>query len=401
VAGLHVAGHSQQFDPIMALSIVVDENVPFARETFGRLGSVTLLAGRKIGAADVRTADVLIVRSVTRVDEALIDGSCVQFVGTATIGVDHVDTSYLARRGIAFASAPGSNANSVSEYITAALLLLASRQGSRLEGSKIGVVGVGNVGSRVVRKAEALGMTCLLNDPPKRRETGNSRYLPLAMVLEQADYVTVHVPLERGGPDPTWEMGNDEFFRRMKPGACFLNSSRGQVVDEKALLRALDSGRVEAAVLDVWQNEPNIDPATVARVFLGTPHIAGYSYDGKVAATMMLYDALCTHLGTIADVDLDSLLPVAPTPRLELGGAPEDDDELLRLLVPRIYDIRKDDADLRRAAAAGDERGRQFDLLRKRYPQRREFSNTVLVIPAERPGFRAKAQGLGFKIEKL
>jgi len=385
----------------MTLSIVVDENVPFARQTFGRLGSVTLLPGRKIGAAEVRAADVLIVRSVTRVGPELIDRSCVQFVGTATIGVDHIDTSYLARRGIAFASAPGSNANSVSEYITAALLLLASRQGRVLEGAKIGVVGVGNVGSRVVKKAEALGMTCLLNDPPKKRETGDSKYQSLESVLSDADYVTVHVPLERSGPDPTWAMCNDGFFATMKPGACFLNSSRGQVVDEKALLRVLDSGKLEASVLDVWQNEPDIDPATVARVFLGTPHIAGYSYDGKVAATIMLYDALCTHLGTIPDIDLDGLLPPSPIPRLELIDVSESDEEILRSAIRRIYDIRKDDADLRRAAGAGDERGKEFDLLRKRYPQRREFLNTALVIPAARSSLRAKARGLGFKVETV
>jgi len=385
----------------MALSIVVDENVPFARETFGRLGTVTLLPGRKIGAAEVRTADVLIVRSVTKAGPELIDSSCVQFVGTATIGVDHIDTSYLARRGIAFASAPGSNANSVSEYITAALLLLASRRGQALEGSTIGIVGVGNVGSRVVKKAEALGMKCRLNDPPKKRETGDSKYLPLETVLAEADYVTVHVPLERSGSDATWAMCNDGFFAKMKRGACFLNSSRGQVADEKALLLALESGKVEATVLDVWQNEPDIDPMTVERAFLGTPHIAGYSYDGKVAATVMLYDALCTHLGTIPDVDLGFLLPGSPIPRLDLSDVTGDDEEILGLVIPQIYNIRKDDTDLRRAARAGNERGKEFDLLRKRYPQRREFSNTTLVIPAEKSSLRAKARGLGFKVETV
>jgi len=383
----------------MPLSIVVDENVPFARETFGRLGSVALVPGRKIGATEVRSANVLIVRSVTRVNADLIDGSCIQFVGTATIGVDHVDTSYLARRGIAFTSAPGSNANSVSEYVTAALLLLAFRQGKTLENSKIAVVGVGNVGSRVVKKAEALGMKCLLNDPPKKRETEDSKYLSLVTVLAEADYVTVHVPLERGGPDPTWAMCNDEFFRKMKPGACFLNSSRGQVVDEKALLAALDSGKVEEAVLDVWQNEPDIDPVTVDRVFLGTPHIAGYSYDGKVTATVMLYEALCAHLGRTPEIGLAGLLPPSPIPRIDLRDETGSDEDILRSVIPQIYDIRKDDADLRRAAAAENERGKEFDLLRKRYPQRREFFNTTLVIPADRSSLRAKAHGLGFELE--
>ncbi|MFB3904709.1 MAG: 4-phosphoerythronate dehydrogenase [Acidobacteriota bacterium] len=385
----------------MTLSIIVDENVPFARETFGRLGTITLLPGRRVGPAEVRHADVLIVRSVTRVGPGLLDGSCVQFVGTATIGVDHVDTSYLARRGIAFAGAPGSNANSVSEYITAALLLLASRQRKSLEGSTIGVVGVGNVGSRVVRKAEALGMKCLLNDPPKARETGDPKYLSLDAVLAQADYVTVHVPLERGGPDPTWAMCNDDFFRKMKPGACFLNSSRGQVVDEAALGRALAAEKLQAAVLDVWQNEPEIDPETVARVFLGTPHIAGYSYDGKFAATVMLYDALCRHLGRPPEIDLAGLLPPSPHPRLDLQALSGDDEEILRKVIPQIYDIRKDDADLRRAAGAGDDRGKQFDLLRKHYPRRREFLNTTLVIPAGRSSLRTKAQGLSFKVETV
>jgi len=385
----------------MSLSIVVDENVPFAKETFGRFGLVTLLPGRAITPAEVKTADVLIVRSVTRVGAELIDGSCIQFVGTATIGVDHIDTSYLARRGVAFASAPGSNAASVSEYITAALLLLARRQAKTLEGSKIAVVGVGNVGSRVVKKVEALGMSCLLNDPPKKRQSHDPRYLPLDVVLADADYVSVHVPLERGGPDPTYAMCNDRFFEKMKPAACFLNSSRGQVVVEKALLRALDCRRVDETVLDVWQDEPEIDPTTVDRVFLGTPHIAGYSYDGKVAATVMLYEALCAHLGISPEVGLADLLPPSPVPRIDVTDATGTDEDILRSVIPQVYDIEKDDADLRRAAKAGNERGKEFDLLRKRYPKRREFSNTTLVLPANRSGLKAKACGLGFKIETL
>ncbi|HXK59585.1 MAG TPA: 4-phosphoerythronate dehydrogenase [Acidobacteriota bacterium] len=383
----------------MSFTIVVDENIPFARETFGRLGSLTLLPGRAIGPAEVRHADALLVRSVTRVGRALLDGSRVKFVGTATIGVDHVDTDYLSNQRIAFASAPGSNANSVAEYVIAALLLMAAEQGSRLEGAVIGVVGVGNVGSRVVAKAQALGMKCVLNDPPKQRATGDPKYLPLPQVLAEADYVTVHVPLEHEGPDATVGMCRNAFFAGMKPGACFINTSRGKVVDEVSLVQALDSGRIRFAVLDVWQNEPQIDPRTVAHTFLGTPHIAGYSFDGKVTATAMLYVDLCRYLGKQPELGLPDLLPPSHVPCLEVSACDSrGDEEVLRALIPSLYDIRKDDEALRRAVSAGEKRGIEFDLLRKNYPIRREFFNTTLVVPAERQSLAAKGQGLGFRV---
>jgi erythronate-4-phosphate dehydrogenase len=383
----------------MGLSVVVDENVPYARETFGRLGSVKLLPGRLITTPEVRKADVLIVRSVTRVGPDLLEGSRARFVGTATIGFDHVDTRFLAENGICFVSAPGSNANSVAEYVMAALLLMSRRRERPLEGSTLAVVGVGNVGSRVVQKAEALGMRCLLNDPPRQRETGRPEYLPLDAVLGAADYVTVHVPLSREGPDATWKAVNDSFFDAMKPGACFVNTSRGRVVDESALRRALGSGRVPLAVLDVWEGEPTIDPVTVEKVMLGTPHIAGYSFDGKVAATIMLYHALCEGLGVAAGVGMEDLLPPSPVPSIDLTQAGGSDEEVLRLAIPHIYDIVADDRDLRRAMTARARRGIEFDLLRKNYRKRREFHNTKLAIPDNRDSLARKASGLGFKIE--
>ncbi len=315
------------------LKIVVDENVPYARETFGSLGSVTLVHGRKINPDHVRQADVLIVRSITRVNEDLLGGSRVRFVGTATIGVDHVDLGYLQRKGVAFYSAPGSNANSVSEYIVAALLLAADRTARRLEGCTIGVVGVGNVGSKVVQKAEALGMRCLLNDPPKQRETGDPKYLPLEALFRESDFISLHVPLERQGPDATINLAGTAFFRSLKPGSVFLNSSRGQVVDEAALKAALFDQRVRLAVLDVWQNEPGIDPDMARHAFLATPHIAGYSFDGKVAATGMLYEAVCSWLGQAPLVDWRGLMPPPPVPTVDLTGCAGSEEDLLRTAV--------------------------------------------------------------------
>ena len=379
------------------LSILVDENVPFAPESFGQFGSLHVRAGRHITAADVKDVDVLIVRSVTRVDEALLSGSAVRFVGTATIGCDHIDLDYLQSRGIAFASAPGSNANSVAEYVTAALLLSAQARQTTLEGATIAVVGVGNVGTRVVRKAEGLGMRCVLNDPPRRRQTGDAMFVTLPDALAKADYVTLHVPLLRGGPDRTEGMARAAFFSAMRRGAVFLNTSRGAVVDEAALAAALDSGHVAQAVLDVWQGEPAIDPAMVRRAFLATPHIAGYSFDGKVAATSMLYVAFLAWLGLSQSMCLEAASP-PDAPRLDFSGRAEADEELLREAVSAAYDIQADDRALREAVAEPD-RAARFDLLRKTYPQRREFHHTRLVLPKDRDSLIRKAARLGFGTE--
>ncbi len=379
-------------------SFVVDENVPFAHETFGRLGPVRLLPGRRITADDVRDVDVLIVRSVTRVDRRLLEGSRVAFVGTATIGCDHVDVEYLRERGTGFASAPGSNANSVAEYVTAALLRSAAARGVTLAGSTIAVVGVGNVGTRVVAKAEALGMRAVLNDPPRQRETNDPVFVPLVDALATADYVTLHVPLERRGPDATVGMASDRFFETIRPGAVFLNTSRGAVAEEGALAAALDSGRISQAILDVFQHEPEIDPGIVRRAFIATPHIAGYSYDGKVAATLMLYTAVCRWRQRPEAIDISPLLPAPGVPRVDLTDRDGTDEDLLRAAVSAVYDIEEDDCALRHAVAQPD-RGVQFDLLRKRYRQRREFHHTIVVAGHHRETLAQRAARLGFRVQ--
>lgn len=384
--------------PADDLSILVDENVPYALESFGMLGTVRTLPGRHITADDVRDVDVLIVRSVTRVDEALLARSQVRFVGTATIGCDHVDVEYLKSRDITFVSAPGSNANSVAEYVIAALLLSAEARQTTLEEATIAVVGVGNVGARVIEKAQALGMRCVLNDPPRRRETGDPAFVTLPEALENADYVTLHVPLVRAGQDRTAGMARGAFFAAMRSGAVFLNTSRGPVVDEAALAAVLDSGRVAHAVLDVWQGEPEIDPEMVRRAFIATPHIAGYSFDGKVAATTMLLAALWGWQGRRGGIGFEESSPQIDVPCLDFSDRRETDEELLRSAVLAVYDIRDDDRALRHAVVQPD-RGARFDLLRKRYKRRREFHHTTLVLPTERDSLIRKAGSLGFHVE--
>ena len=384
------------------LSIVVDENIPYARESFGSFGSVQLRHGRRITSADVKDADALIVRSITRVDESLLAGSRVKFVGTATIGTDHVDIDYLREQGIAFASAPGSNATSVAEYIVAALLRSAQARGVVLEGSTIAVVGVGNVGFRVMQRAQALGMHVVLNDPPRQRLEPDGGFVPLADALRQADYVSLHVPLLREGPDATLALAGKTFFETMRPGAVFLNTARGPIVDETALKAAIDDRRVAHAILDVWQHEPAIDPEMVRRTFIATAHIAGYSFDGKVAATEMICSLMVVHFWGMGSAgfgfELTGALPPPAVPQIDATGRSEPDEDVLRDIVARVYDIRGDDEALRKAVAS-EAPGEQFDLLRKTYWQRREFRHTTVVVEASRRSLIQKVTKLGFRCE--
>jgi len=396
------------------MHIVADENIPYVKDAFGTLGDVRLISGRKMDAAAVREADLLLVRSVTKVGAALLEGSRVRFVGTATIGTDHVDLPWLQRARIAFSAAPGSNANSVAEYIVAALLTLCARRGWTLAGRSIGVIGVGNVGSRVAAGAAALGMQVLLNDPPLQRATrstsslrlrsgragqaGDAKYRPLEELLG-CDFITLHVPLEKRGTDPTWHLADAAFLSRMKRGAVLLNSSRGAVADNAALLRALEEGRLADAVLDVWEGEPRLNAALLARAALGTPHIAGYSFDGKVNGTQMLYDAACKLLGAKPAWDAASSMPPPETPEMTLQAAGRDEEALLREAVQRIYPIERDDAALRRLLEMPEpERGPWFDRLRKEYPVRREFQNTRVRLVGGTLSLEKKLAGIRFKM---
>jgi len=360
--------------------ILVDEAVPLAEEAFGPLGEVRRAPGRSIGPADVAEVDALVVRSVTRVDRALLADSRVRFVGTATIGTDHVDEGWLRRRGIAFASAPGCNARSVAEWVVAALLELEAFRGESLEGRTLGIVGAGHVGSLVEALAPAIGLRVLRCDPPRARLEGPAGFVELGRLLEESDAVTLHVPLEEGGEHPTRHLIGAGEIARMAPRSLLLNSSRGAVVDGQALLRAIESGGGPLSALDVWEGEPEPDPRLVGRVALGSPHVAGYSLDGKLEGTRRIARALADFLGAPFD---PSTVALAGAPRevaVEGGGRPA-----IRAAVAASVPLRRDDADLRRAVAApAGERARAFDALRRNYPERREFAS-----------FRVSGAGLG------
>ena len=274
------------------MKIIVDDKIPFIQEKLHLLADeVVALNGAAITASDVKDADALIVRTRTRCDEALLKGSKVKFVATATIGFDHIDAHYLEQNGIEWTSCPGCNAASVAQYVESVLLLLQQEKGISLCDSTIGIVGCGHVGSKVRKVAERLGLRVLICDPP----LGNPEFVSFAEIAEEADIITFHVPLTRQGEYATWHLADEAFFRKLPRVPYIINTSRGPVVDNDALLSALEEGRVRDAVLDVWEGEPQLNRQLLERVFIGTPHIAGYSADGKANADNMVIASFCQH----------------------------------------------------------------------------------------------------------
>ncbi|NLN93755.1 MAG: 4-phosphoerythronate dehydrogenase [Candidatus Hydrogenedens sp.] len=377
------------------MKIVVDENIPYGQEAFGTLGSVQLSAGRAVSPSMLSNADALIVRSITRVDEALLTGSAVRFVGTCTIGEDHIDKEWLSKEGIAFSSAPGCNATSVADYMTAALLLLEKEYNLSLDQMSLGVVGVGNVGSRVAAKAQALGMHCVLNDPPLAEKTGDSLYRPMEEIHD-CDIITFHTPLIRDGRWPTWHLADENFFEKLRPGTILLNTARGAVVDNMLLKEKLVAKKIRAAVLDVWENEPTIDQDLLKLVFFGTPHIAGYSFDGKVNGTTQIYEALCAHAGRASRWAASKVMPPPPCPEVTVD--PDEEHSLLKA-VTGVYDFPGDDRRMREILdLPPDQVGPHFDLLLKQYPVRRDFHNTRAVLKSPSEKLARSLSGIGFAV---
>jgi len=382
-----------------AVTILADENIPYAREAFRTVGTVRLEHGRRITRDHLRDVDLLVVRSITQVDARLLEGTPVRFVGTATSGSDHVATDELRRLGIAFYAALGCNANAVAEYMVAAWLAVARRHGRTLAGRHVGIVGVGHVGSLVAEKVRALGMIPVLNDPPKARESGSADYRPLEELLD-CDIVTCHTPLTYAGPDPSFHLIGARFLSRLRRGAWLCNAGRGEVVDETALRASLEDGRPGALVLDVWDHEPEIDARVLARADIGTPHIAGYSLEGKLNGTAMVYEEACRFLGVAPVWDAGTETPAAsaaPPVTVTAGGRPDID--ALADIVAAAYDVQRDSGALGvEAARTPADRGRRFDELRRTYPARREFRHTAVSVTGGSPALQETLRALQFSL---
>jgi erythronate-4-phosphate dehydrogenase len=340
------------------MKIIIDNKIPFIKGALEPFAEVLYLEGQEIKRTDVADADALIIRTRTQVNEELLGGSRVKFVGTATIGTDHIDLDWCRNNNIYCASAPGCNSGSVMQYLASSLVYLSDKYGIEPSASTLGVIGDGNVGSKVASMASTLGYRVLLNDPPREEKEGSSAFTALEILLKKSDIISLHVPLEKEGKYPTFRMVDKHFLNAMKTGSILINTSRGPVVDEKALAENLKSHKLKAAVLDVWDNEPGINRELLKLACIATPHIAGYSLDGKANGTSIIIKEIADFFNLPLKEWKPLSLPVPGQYLIETGSI---DDAIIH-----TYNV-KEDSDLLKSNPG------IFEELRGNYRNRREF----------------------------
>ncbi len=376
------------------MRILADENIPML-EVFERHGQLRRVAGRSLDRAVLADAEVLLVRSVTQVDQALLAGSQVKFVGTCTIGTDHLDLNYLAAHNIGWASAPGCNARGVVDYVLGALLVLAEREAVDLAQRCYGVVGAGQVGERLVQVLRGLGWQVLVCDPPRQQREGGD-YVDLETLLARCDVISVHTPLTAQGEHPTEHLIDAEQLQSLSQGAWLINASRGAVVNNQALKRFLAQRSDVRAVLDVWEGEPQVDVELAQRCDIATAHIAGYSLDGKIRGTERIYQAFCEYFS----VPIKSAInfPAQTLLSMQLAGHTSQADAL-RVVCRAVYDPRADDAAFR-LSLQGDtaQRRAAFDQVRKSYPVRREIPDLQVQVNKPTAALRQMIVALGMTL---
>ncbi|MGG2018807.1 4-phosphoerythronate dehydrogenase PdxB [Pseudomonas sp. AO-1] len=374
--------------------IVADENIPLLDAFFAGYGEIRRVPGRAIDRATVEQADVLLVRSVTNVNRALLEGSKVRFVGTCTIGTDHLDLDYFAEAGITWSSAPGCNARGVVDYVLGSLMTLAEIEGVELPQRTYGVIGAGEVGGRLIKVLKGLGWNVKVCDPPRQAVEGGD-YVSLEQIIEQCDVISLHTPLTRIGAGATWHLFDEPRLQQLKPGTWLINAARGPVVDNAALRTVLLAREDLQAVLDVWEAEPEVDVDLAELCVLATPHIAGYSLDGKQRGTAQIYQAYCEFIGQTPSIQLSDLLPAPWLSEVTLH-ADSDPAWALAMLCRGVYDPRRDDADFRRSLVGNvAEQRAAFDVLRKQYPVRREIEGLKVRIDGDSPQLQQIVAALG------
>lgn len=338
------------------MKVIVDNKIPFIKEAIEKIADEVVYApGKDFTPSLVKDADALIIRTRTHCNRGLLEGSKVKFIATATIGFDHIDTEYCREAGITWTNAPGCNSASVTQYLHSSLILLQESKGINLSEATIGIIGVGNVGSKVAKVAQELGMRVLLNDLPREDKEGKQNFSSLQTLAKECNVLTFHVPLYKEGKYRTYHLADAAFFQSLKQKPVIINTSRGEVIETDALLNALETELISDAIIDVWENEPAINLTLLKKVFLGTPHIAGYSADGKANATRMSLDALCRYFNIQADYQI---IPPAPS-------QPQITAETLSDAYLQIYDPRQDSNALKTHPEL-------FEKLRGDYPLRRE-----------------------------
>jgi len=373
------------------MKIVADNKIPFLKGILEPFAEVVYLPGKQIDNKILKDADALLIRTRTKCTESLLKGTKVKFIGTATIGFDHIDTKFCAKNGIYWTNAPGCNSTSVQQYMAAALLKMAFEFRFRLKDKTIGIVGVGNVGSKVEKLAHLLGMNVLLNDPPRARKEGKKNFVNLRTVLNESDIITLHVPLNVVGEDCTWYLFNDMSFKKVKKGTWFINTSRGEVAETGPLIKAMESGKLGGAVIDVWENEPDIDMRLMSGTFLATPHIAGYSTDGKANGTSIIVNALSGYYDLPLKDWYPPEVPEAEDQVISISEAGKTSEDVLVEAVSRTYNIDQDNINLRFSPA-------DFEKLRNDYRIRREFPAYTVKLNGGTRQSREMLQQLGFNL---
>jgi len=373
------------------MKIVADDKIPFLKGVLEPYTEVIYLPGKQIDNKVLKDADALLIRTRTKCNSSILKGTAVKFIGTATIGYDHIDTEYCRKNGITWTNAPGCNSSSVQQYIAAALLRISGKFKYKLKNKTIGIVGVGNVGSKVEKLARVLEMNVLLNDPPRARKEGSNGFVTLDQLLIESDIVTAHVPLNLTGEDKTYHLFDEKSFGMMRRGTWFINSSRGEVIDTAALKNAIDSGKLMGTVVDVWENEPDIDTELLEKAFLSTPHIAGYSTDGKANGTSMAVSSLCKFFNLPLNNWYPDTVPDPAVPVILLDCKGKTDEEVMREAVLHTYSIDDDSIRLKYSPA-------EFEKQRGDYPLRREFPAYTVIVKGGTRNTRMMLKGMGFKV---
>ena len=373
------------------MKIIIDDKIPYIRGAFEGVAEVVYLPGSKTTAEIAKDADAIVTRTRTICNEKLLAGSSVKFIATATIGFDHIDTDYCDSVAIQWTNAPGCNSKSVEQYIASTLMVLAERKGWNLSEKTIGVVGVGNVGSKVVRICEIFGMKVLRNDPPREREENSAQFVSIQQVMADADIITLHVPLNMKGEDATFHLGNKSFLSSLKKKPILINSCRGEVIETDAVKEALKNGQLSGFVCDCWENEPDIDLELLALTDIATPHIAGYSKDGKATGTLMSVQAISNYFGLGLEDWKPSGVEPPKEPFFEIDGSALSEQQIISKAILHTYDIRNDDSDFRNNVD-------QFEQLRGDYPTRREFPAFTVKIKNVETKTINKLKELGFKV---
>ncbi len=376
------------------MKIVADNNIPYLKGVLEPFTDVEYIEGKKISHEHLIDADALITRTRTTCNEKLLKGTKVKFIATATIGFDHIDTDWCENNGIIWTNAPGCNAGSVYQYVASSLVAISKKYGLNFEDRSLGIIGVGNVGRKIVKLGEWLGMRVLLCDPPKSRIEGNCGYVSFEGILRESDIISCHVPLNMSGQDKTYHLFDEMVFQILNAGTILINTSRGEVVDNAALKNALKSGqKLCASILDVWENEPHIDKGLVDHLDIATPHIAGYSADGKANATAMVVQSLSKFFNIPLSGWIPENLPVPDCTELTIDCNGKSYQDILSEAIEFSYQITEDDKRLRSSL-------NEFEFQRSNYPLRREFKTYTIHLQNGTNEVWKSLTGLGFNVKE-